>query len=54
MAYTLTFLVVRLVVVFLAIAFDKLVNALQQFSQEHVQLKQVIVGGQNDDWKIEP
>jgi hypothetical protein len=36
-----------------AIALDILINALQQFSQDHVQLEQVIVGGQNDNWRVE-
>jgi Protein of unknown function (DUF3531) len=36
-----------------AIALDILVNSFQQFSQEYVEIKQVIIGGKNDDWAIE-
>jgi Protein of unknown function (DUF3531) len=36
-----------------AIALDVLVNSFQQFSQEYVEIKQVIIGGENDDWAIE-
>jgi len=34
------------------LAFDVLINALRTFSREHVGLRQIILGGQNDDWKI--
>jgi len=35
-----------------AIALDVLVNALRQFSQDYVQIEQVVIGGQNEDWAI--
>ncbi|AFY73384.1 Protein of unknown function (DUF3531) [Synechococcus sp. PCC 7502] len=36
-----------------AIALDILINALQQFSQDYVGVEQVIVGGQNDNWRVD-
>ncbi len=36
-----------------AIALDVLINCFQQFSQDHVEIAQVIVGGQNENWPIE-
>jgi len=35
-----------------AIALDVLINALRQFSSEYVTLEKVIVGGENEDWKV--
>jgi len=37
-----------------AVALDVLINALQQFSQDYMAIKQLIIGGENEDWKIEP
>lgn len=34
------------------LAFDILINALKTFSKEHVGLRQLVFGGQNDDWEI--
>jgi hypothetical protein len=34
-----------------AIAIDILINALLRLSQEFVPLEQVIVGGENEDWR---
>ncbi|MDX2231045.1 MAG: DUF3531 family protein [Leptolyngbyaceae cyanobacterium bins.349] len=34
-----------------AIALDVLINALRQFSDDYVTLEQVIIGGENEDWK---
>jgi hypothetical protein len=34
-----------------AIALDVLINALRQFSKDYVTLEQVIIGGENEDWK---
>jgi hypothetical protein len=34
-------------------AFDVLVNSLIQFSREYFGLKQIIVGGENEDWTTE-
>ncbi|MEE3717196.1 DUF3531 family protein [Tumidithrix elongata RA019] len=36
-----------------AIALDTLINSLRQLSREYVQIKQVIIGGQNEDWLVE-
>lgn len=33
-----------------AIAIDVLINALQQFSKEYVNLERLIIGGENEDW----
>ncbi|NJN23993.1 MAG: DUF3531 family protein [Acaryochloridaceae cyanobacterium RL_2_7] len=35
-----------------AFALDILLNALQQFSQDYVELKQVFIGGENPDWPV--
>lgn len=35
-----------------AIALDVLINALRQFSSEYVAIKQLIIGGANEDWSI--
>ena len=35
------------------IAIDILINALNQLSKEFVQIKKIIIGGQNDDWSVE-
>jgi len=35
-----------------AIALDILINALGQFSKDYVQIVQLIVGGQNEDWPV--
>jgi Protein of unknown function (DUF3531) len=34
-----------------AIAIDALINALRQFSKDYVTLEQVIIGGENEDWR---
>ncbi|MBF2027702.1 MAG: DUF3531 family protein [Oscillatoriales cyanobacterium C42_A2020_001] len=34
-----------------AIALDILINALRQFSEDYVTLEQVIIGGENEDWR---
>lgn len=34
-----------------AIALDILINALKQFSEDYVTLEQVIIGGENEDWR---
>lgn len=34
-----------------AIALDVLINSLRQFSKDYVTLEQVIIGGENEDWK---
>jgi hypothetical protein len=36
-----------------AIALDTLINALFQFSKEYVQVEQVVIGGQNENWRAE-
>jgi len=35
-----------------AIALDVLINALQQFNKDYIQLKTLIVGGENTDWVV--
>lgn len=35
------------------VALDVLVNAMIQLDREYVGIKQVIFGGENDDWKVE-
>ncbi len=35
------------------IALDILINALTQLNQEYVPIKQLIIGGENEDWPIE-
>lgn len=35
-----------------ALALDVLINALRQFSRDYVSLDTVIIGGENEDWKI--
>lgn len=35
-----------------AIAIDILINALEQFSKEYVEVETLIVGGENSDWPI--
>lgn len=37
-----------------AIAIDILVNSLRQFDKEYVAIEEVIIGGQNSDWLVEP
>lgn len=34
------------------LAFDILINALKTFSREHVGIRQIILGGELDDWKL--
>jgi Protein of unknown function (DUF3531) len=36
-----------------ALSLDILINGLTQLSKEYVQIDQLIIGGENDDWKIE-
>jgi hypothetical protein len=35
-----------------AIALDVLLNTLQQFNQDFIEIKQVLVGGENEDWPL--
>ena len=35
------------------IAIDVLINALRELSQDLVNIKQLIIGGENEDWRIE-
>ena len=37
-----------------AVALDVLINALQQIDSDVVQLDEVLIGGVNDDWPVEP
>ena len=34
------------------IAIDVLINSLNQLSKEYVQIKRIIIGGQNEDWQV--
>ncbi|MBV8883763.1 MAG: DUF3531 family protein [Chroococcidiopsidaceae cyanobacterium CP_BM_RX_35] len=36
-----------------ALALDVLINALQQLSQEYVNIERLIIGGENEDWSVE-
>lgn len=36
-----------------AIALDVLINALKQLSQEYVNIEQLYIGGENEDWPVE-
>ncbi|MBW4502891.1 MAG: DUF3531 family protein [Scytonema hyalinum WJT4-NPBG1] len=36
-----------------AIALDILINALKQLSQEYVNIEQLYIGGENEDWSVE-
>ncbi|MBD2577115.1 DUF3531 family protein [Oscillatoria sp. FACHB-1406] len=36
------------------LALDLLINALRQLSKEYVRIENLIVGGQNEDWPIDP
>lgn len=36
-----------------AIALDILINSLHQISREYVPIKRLIIGGENEDWKVE-
>ncbi len=35
------------------IAIDILINAINQLNQEYVQINQLVIGGQNEDWSVE-
>jgi hypothetical protein len=35
-----------------AIALDVLINSLRQFSKDYVEIKTLIIGGENEDWPI--
>lgn len=35
-----------------ALALDVLINAFNQFSREYVEVKRLIIGGQNEDWPV--
>jgi hypothetical protein len=37
-----------------AIALDVLINALHQFSKDFVGIEQLIIGGENEDWPVDP
>jgi hypothetical protein len=34
-------------------AIDILINALRQINSEYVSIKQLIIGGENEDWKVD-
>ncbi|MEL6353702.1 MAG: DUF3531 family protein [Cyanobacteria bacterium J06627_28] len=33
-----------------ALALDVLVNTMQQFSKDYVEIRQIVIGGENEDW----
>lgn len=35
-----------------ALALDILINSLKQFSKDYVSIEQLIVGGENEDWRV--
>ena len=35
-----------------ALALDVLVNTMRQFSEDYVEIKQLVVGGENEDWPV--
>ncbi len=35
-----------------AIALDVLINTVRQFSQDYVEIRQIIIGGENEDWPV--
>ncbi|MGV0027344.1 DUF3531 family protein [Phormidesmis priestleyi] len=35
-----------------AIALDILINSIRQLSQDYVTIEQLIIGGENDDWRV--
>ncbi len=35
-----------------ALALDALINTVRQFSKDYVEIKQIIVGGENSDWPV--
>ena len=37
-----------------AIALDVLINSLYQLNTEYVEIVQIYIGGENDDWEIDP
>ena len=37
-----------------AIALDVLINALKQLSKEYMPIERLIIGGENEDWPIDP
>ncbi|MEM8778935.1 MAG: DUF3531 family protein [Cyanobacteria bacterium P01_G01_bin.49] len=36
------------------IALDMLINSLNQLDKEYLQIKRLIIGGENEDWEINP
>ena len=37
-----------------AIAIDVLINSLSQLSKEYVEILQLVIGGENEEWEIDP
>ena len=35
-----------------ALALDVLVNTMRQFSEDYVEIKQLVIGGENEDWPV--
>jgi hypothetical protein len=37
-----------------AIAIDTLINSLNQLSKEYVEILQLLIGGENEEWEVDP
>jgi hypothetical protein len=37
-----------------AIALDVLINALERLSAEYLEVERLVIGGENEDWPIDP
>ena len=35
-----------------ALALDVLINTMRQFSQDYVEIRQIVIGGENEDWPV--
>ena len=35
-----------------ALALDVLINTLRQFSKDYVEIRQIVIGGENEDWPV--
>ena len=35
-----------------ALALDVLINTMRQFSKDHVEIRQIVIGGENEDWPV--
>ena len=35
-----------------ALALDVLINTMRQFSKDYVEIRQIVIGGENEDWPV--